>query len=345
MSYFVVVPGALVPAALAPAVAAQLRASALAARLQRGRSATLRPADGAGAPHLAWLWSRFGGSGTPVTAPYAWRALAPATELPGARALWHADPVHFAFARDHLLVTALSDAPPTREESETLLAEAAAAAVECGAALHALDASHWFMSFDPPWSLAAVPLAGALGRSVQDLLPTGDDAPRWRRLLNEIQMRWHALPLNERREAEGRPTINGLWLHGGGTWQPLASRPFAALATADPVLRGWALASGVAPAALAGEDEMPAPAGDVLALCPQLAAAYGAWDWETWRVEFERLSDALEARCERAFVRGFDRVTLVLAGRETLCIVELGASDRLRFWRRGPLAELLAEQE
>lgn len=344
MPYFVVVPGALVPAALAPAVTAQLDTAALAARLQRGRSATVRPAASDGAPHLPWLWSRFGGTGTPVTAPYAWRALAPATDLPAAQALWHADPVHFAFARDHLLVTALSDAPLTHDETETLAAQAAAAAAECGAALHVLN-GHWFLSFDPPWSLSAVPLAGALGRSALNLLPTGADASRWRRLLNEIQMRWHALPLNERREAEGQPTVNGLWLHGGGTWRPLGARPFAALATADPVLRGWALASGVAPAALAGEDEVPAPTGDVLALCPQLAAAHAAEDWEAWRVEFERLSAALDARCERAFARGFDRVTLVLAGRETLRIIELRASDRLRIWRRAPLAELLAEHE
>lgn len=345
MRYFVVVPGALVPASLAPALTAPLPASAFMARLQRGRSVVLRMDDGRVAPHLAWLWSRFGGTGTPVTAPYAWRALAPARNLPEESALWHADLVHFALARDHLLVTALHDAPPTPEEVETLAAEAAAAAASHGAALHVADGAHWFMSFDPPWSLQTVPLAAALGSSAFDSMPTGTDAPRWRRLLTEIQMRWHALPLNEWREAAGRPTINGLWLHGGGVWRPLPARPFAAVARGDPVLRGWALASGLAPEALAREDEPPAPTGDALALYEHLVAAFTTEDWERWRRDFERLADALAAQCERAFARGFECVTLALAGRAMLRLVEMRAADRLRLWRRAPLAELLAEEE
>jgi len=75
------------------------------------------PVDG-GAPHLSWLWRQFGGAGAPVTAPYALRALDADADC-GAQC-WHIDPVHFAFARDHLLVAPLEDARPAPEEEDVL---------------------------------------------------------------------------------------------------------------------------------------------------------------------------------------------------------------------------------
>lgn len=346
MRYVVVVPGALLPAAIAPAVSARLEHGPFARRLARGRSQVVTPSASDGAPHLAWLWSRFGGRGTPVTAPYAWRALDRhrAAALSATAALWHADPVHFALARDHVLVTALTDAPPDRDETEALASQAAAAAAECGAALHVCDEGDWFIAFDPPWSIEAVPLTGALGRSAYELMPSGADAARWRKLLTEIQMRWHTLPLNAKREAEGRPTINGLWLHGGGAWQPLRERPFVAVVADDPVMQGWAMASGATVVDAAGADDV-APVGDVLAYFPALAAAHAAQDWDGWVLGFERLGAVLEARVKRAFARGFERVELALAGRHRLRLIELRASDRLRFWHATPLADCLAEPE
>lgn len=346
MRYVVVVPGALLPAAIAPVVAGRLQRFPFARRLARGRSHVVAPSASDGAPDLAWLWSRFGGRGTPVTAPYAWRALDRdrASELSATTALWHADPVHFALARDHVLVTALTDAPPDRDETEALASQAAAAAAECGAALHVRDAAHWFIAFDPPWSIEAAPLTGALGRSAYELMPSGADAARWRKLLTEIQMRWHTLPLNAKREAEGRPTINGLWLHGGGAWQPLPGRPFAAVVADDPVLQGWAMASGATVIDAAGAERMTA-SGDVLAYLPALAAAHAAQAWDGWVASFERLAAVLEAHSERAFARGFERVEIALAGRQGLRLIELRASDRLRFWHATPLADCLAEPE
>ncbi|MFO8025628.1 MAG: hypothetical protein R6U90_10795, partial [Thiohalophilus sp.] len=38
----------------------------------------------------------------------------------------------------------------------------------------------------------------------------------WRRLMNEVQMLLHDHPVNQQRAAEGRLTVNSLWLWGGG---------------------------------------------------------------------------------------------------------------------------------
>nr|MCU0950334.1 hypothetical protein [Burkholderiaceae bacterium] len=109
MRWSVVVPGALIPAPIAADVIgaalrdAPLRLAAPLARAQVDAAIDVAPAC-VGAAHLDWLWRRFAGEtraqAAPVTAPYAWRALDAATPPPAA--LWQADPVHFAFARDHV---------------------------------------------------------------------------------------------------------------------------------------------------------------------------------------------------------------------------------------------------
>jgi hypothetical protein len=348
MSYFVVVPGALIPESIAPQLPARAKLPRLASRLERARTEAFHPMTTQGAPHLDWLWSRFGGEGTPVSAPYAWRALnrASAIDVAPELPLWHADPVHFALARDRMLVTALdADAAPTADESGALAAVAAPIAAQFDATLRVIDARHWFLSFDPAWSIRTVPYDAALGRSAQDLLPQGDAAARWRKLLTEIQIAWHQQPLNERREAAGARTINGIWLHGGGNWQPLPRRPYEAIAAADPIVQGWGLASGLAPSGLLAPEAKPGKPDPFLAYEPQLLHHRCREDWETWLAALARCDELIDAHATHAFARGFRDVTLVLAGRHGVRTIVLQSSDRFRFWRRNALAALLAEPE
>ncbi|MFO0009699.1 MAG: hypothetical protein ACK540_09815, partial [Betaproteobacteria bacterium] len=217
MRCFVVVPGALVPAPLAADLVGEARRQRRLPQLERlvarasVKAYAALPPVAARVPQLYWTWAQFGGNGGPVAAPYV-AALLAQRAVPAA--LWHCDPVHIALARDHLLVTALDEAPPTPAEEEALFAEAAAAALELGAQMHRWQ-GRWFIAFDPPWQLEAVPLAAVLDHSMQEAMPGGADAARWRKLFTEIQIRWHRHPVNEAREAAGRPAVNGLWLHGG----------------------------------------------------------------------------------------------------------------------------------
>ena len=80
MKWTVVVPGALLTEH-APHTGSGLRSGlellpdvrARLARAERQPDLTLPPsADGAAA---AWLWQRFGGTGAPKLAPYAWHAI------------------------------------------------------------------------------------------------------------------------------------------------------------------------------------------------------------------------------------------------------------------------------
>lgn len=349
MRWFVVVPGALVPASLAVDVLAGTAAPRLAQRLARAaRGEETSGDETTRLPHLEWLWRAFEGpTRTPVTAPYAWRALNAdgATNTRPDSQLWFCEPVHFAFARDHLLVAPLAEAPPDAVEAQALAAAADEAAREAGAALRLIDHGHWFLQVDVPWQLDTVPLAAAFGRSADDVLPTGADAARWRRLLNEIQMRWHIHPVNAAREARGAPTVNALWLHGGGVWNPLPRAPFATLVSDDPVLRGWALAAGLPPSALLPAGATPNAKGDVLSVWDSLQSSAAVEDWGAWLALLPKFERMLESVCERAFGAGFESVELLLAGDRATRRFTLGAHDRWRFWRRAKLSALLGEAD
>jgi len=344
MRWTVVVPGGLLPSPIAADVLAGAATPWLARVLARAQSEAPEDLEAGGAPHLSWLWRRFGGAGAAVTAPYALRALDAGADL-GAQC-WHIDPVHFSFARDHLLVAPLEPRPTPDEEA--VLAGHLQAALQQVAAdamptLHR-HRHHWLLSLARPWSLQVTPLEGALGQSAHEHWPEGADAAAWRRLLTEVQMRWHQERLNEAREARGEPPVNALWLHGGGSWAPLPVRPFAAVADADPVLRGWALASGIPRQALDGFDATRAR-GDAVSIRRELLlpAQFEAWgQWLDRLGHLEAILRELHAAC---FAAGYDELALVLCGRRRVRVARLRRADSWRIWRRAPLAPLFAEAE
>jgi hypothetical protein len=372
MRWSVVVPGALIPAPIAADVIgaalrdAPLRLAAPLARAQVDAAIDVAPAC-VGAAHLDWLWRRFAGEtraqAAPVTAPYAWRALDAATPPPAA--LWQADPVHFAFARDHVLVTPLptlgADGADEADEADALAQEAQQSLDAVDARLHR-HGRHWFIAFDRPWSLTTTPLAAALGESAQSHLPEGDDAGRWRRLLTDVQIAWHHHPVNAAREARGAPAVNGLWLHGGGAApDALPATSLTRVVADDPAVRGWAVAAGVAAERVVADESLAADRlgvggdhgsdrssdhGDALTVWPHLFVAAKAEAWGEWLPLLARFDRWLEALIEAAHAQGAD-VELVLCGRLQTRRVLIGRGDRWRAWRgwrARPLHEHFAER-
>lgn len=337
-------PGALLPSPVAADVLAGAAAPWLTQVLTRALAEPAECFEPGGAPHLTWLWRRFGGTGDPVTAPYALHALDENADLDAQ--CWSVDPVHFAFARDHLVLMPL-DEPPAPPESAALAKHLHTALEEL--LLDARPTLHrhgerWLLTLARPWSLQATPLDGALGQPAHEHWPTGRDAALWRRLLNEIQMRWHAEASNEDRESRGIKPINALWLHGGGSWAALPAKPFATVADADAVLRGWALASGVPRTAL--HDGTPAaPRGDTVSIHRDLLVPAQFEAWGQWLDCLARLDTSLRNLQQTAFATGCEEMALVLCGRQQARVVRLRRGDSWKLWRRVPLASLLAEAE
>jgi hypothetical protein len=127
-----------------------------------------------------------------------------------------ADPVHLRVMRDCIVLTdnkALNLSPQEASALATTIGQ------HFGKAFNPLPLHprRWYVPFSFPPCLTTTPLSVATGRVIDPFLPQGDNALRFRTLLNELQMLLFTHPVNQAREALGDLTVNSLWLWGGGT--------------------------------------------------------------------------------------------------------------------------------
>ena len=186
------------------------------------------------------------------------------------------------------------------------------------------------------------PLAEGIGRAAS-LLPLGTTHAAWRLAISEAQMLLHAHPVNQAREAAGKPVVNSLWPWGGGrlpTFDMKAST-HDALWGNDPVAHGIARVlriDGVAlparfartgarsPLAVHDAMEIPARTGDAL-----------IWRDELVRFEADWLAPALGAL--RA--GQLDALRLLAPGEFASGELHVRRHDLWKFWRKPrPLPEL-----
>lgn len=338
MTHVLLIPGALLFEQDWARIEPERVAGRFAQRLARARRSTerfqARWCDGAA--HLEWLAREFRVPGDPpAAAPFAWQADqgAQAPDELAARTVWLCEPVHLSLQPERSVLT-LIDAPPLgAAEVDQLFEEAVEGARGHGAELRRAGA-HWYLFPEHSWNIRTTALQAAIGASVEARLPEGPDALAWRRLLNEVQMRWHAHPVNRRRDELGQQTANALWLHGGGRWQPLEASRFARVESDDPVILGWLQA--------ARNGARGAGANDTLTVCPELFEPYWRRDWSAWSQGWARLESRLDS-LQPPGASG--RVELVACGRHTATTFALDAGWSWRPWRRGSVRDGLLETQ
>lgn len=157
-----------------------------------------------------------------------------------------ADPVTLVAGIDDVLVAARVD-DLSGADATSLAARLSAHFDEDGLAFVAVHPERWYVRLATPGRLGALPTGAAVGKTLRGLRVEGDDARRFARHANEIQMLMHAAPENEAREARGLAPCNGLWLWNtaAATAAP-APREVVALAAAGAagdLARGLALAT------------------------------------------------------------------------------------------------------
>jgi hypothetical protein len=76
----------------------------------------------------------------------------------------------------------------------------------------------------------------ALGDDLANHLPAGQDASRWRALLNEAQIVLTQHPLNAQRVRRGLPPVNSLWFWGAGTLPSEVRSKFDSVVSDDAVV-------------------------------------------------------------------------------------------------------------
>ncbi len=129
---------------------------------------------------------------------------------------FRADPVHLAPDRDRLVMLPLSVMQVQEEEASALVEVFNNLYQREGYMLEAPDPARWYMQVPEPLRCVTHPPTEVSGGPVLEYMPRGEHGRNLRRLMNEMQMLFHGQPVNLARESAGLPSINSLWLWGGG---------------------------------------------------------------------------------------------------------------------------------
>jgi hypothetical protein len=250
-----------------------------------------------------------------------------------------ADPVHLKIHGDQLILADASRLAVTPEESRECVAALNSHFASDGISFVAPHPERWYVRTPKEPRLRTTPTSEASGRSVETLLPQGDDGARWRKIINEAQMLLHQQPCNQSREQRGLPAINSIWIWGPGRDRGLGAS-YDAVWADHPVATGLAAASGstARPLPASGASLLESRhVGMHLVILKQPATAYG--DLSEWRDAVEGVERAWTAALVAGLWEGaLESLTLHGLGPDYSYISVLTRRDRLRVWRiRRPL--------
>lgn len=278
-----------------------------------------------------WLCRAHGLTDCP-SAPYA--LLAEGLD-PGSSFWLHADPVHLQLNLDKLRVLDARTFRLEAEESAALLAELNSLVEPYGMAAIATRPYRWYLRLAEDPALATPPLSLLAGQDINPRQRLGNNQAFWQKLLNEIQVAFHHLPVNTSRAEAGTLTVSGIWPWGAGQLQTPAQCPYDAIHADLLLARGLALASGVPlhdrPAgATALADARPS-----LVVLENLAAPARYADSQGWLEAMAQLERNWFAPLAESLRRGRIASLRIVAPRAAGgCLVSLKASDRWKIWRR-----------
>jgi hypothetical protein len=331
-----VLPFALPLPEFAPDLIRAMNTPALALLLSRTSSATrARAAEHTHAlPHETWL-ARALGLGAAGRVDVAVAAMRGFGLEPDGGNWYIVSPGHIQIARTHLTMADTRQVPLADEDSRALFATAAELCESIGHALRYGDAQTWFLRADDWTGFETATPDTVVNMDLTDFMPKGQPALAYRRLQNEVQMAWHAHPVNAARETQRLPIVNAFWMWGAGRTAPAATQPLASLA-----VPGWLGALG--------DQRLDTFKGlaDLLStdrtlVVGPLAEAAQAADWGVWLQVMGQLEETLFAPLLAAVKAGrVSKLTLVLSSREGLLETTTGALAQRKFWRSPTLDAL-----
>lgn len=314
MSLDLLVPG-LFPPPGAPEAVRALRLPALESALASARAAS-EPATGPD----EWLASRFGLRGS---IPHAAISLA-GEGLPREGSWLHADPVHLAIGQDAVALHDASHLAITREEANALVGALQAHFEPDKLVFLSPAPDRWYVRVPEGEVPATTPLDEALGRNIFGLLPRGEGAINWPAALTEAQMLFTSHPVNEVREAQRQPVVNGVWFWGEGHAPATVDRPYHGVVGGDLFSRGLARLSGAAEA-LDGER--------LLVIVDAADIALRAGDAEGWSAALREMDQEWFARVP-ALRDAHGEVRLVSPGHAGTRVFTFHAPSRWRWFSR-----------
>lgn len=245
-----------------------------------------------------------------------------------------ADPVHLHFAREHMLLADAGDLGLDMTEARALVETLNAHFIGTESGFVGFEASttlRWYLSLTSPPLARFTPLDDAIGRRMDNFLPQGDDGQRWCQIINECQILLHNHPVNQARQADGRPTINSLWFWGPGRVPRPVRAPAPLIHATDPLTRGLARAAG----ARLEDSGHQLPKEDALVVDTGLLRPSLYLDIDTWRTALQALETRwFQPALEALRTRRISSLSLCAPGDRATLSVQLRSIDLLKLWRR-----------
>jgi len=242
------------------------------------------------------------------------------------RYLLQADPIHLYPDMDRLLVFDTTNMELSQADADAFVSAFNHHFAEDGYQLEASHPKRWYLIIDPDKpdpQLTTSGLDQVIGRNMQHFVPQGEDAQAWIQLLNEIQMLFYGLAVNDVRADKGLPSINGIWLSGGGRL-PIATRSrlqFSQCYGDCILLKGLAELSAVA-----SEQAVPVEVQEnSLLVIKDLHRSLLDADVSAWLGQLE----VFERRLERLTKLGADLVLYPCNGQS----YQYRPVHKLQFWR------------
>lgn len=255
-----------------------------------------------------------------------------------------ADPVHLRFHHERIVLADAGAFDLDLAEARELAAALNAEFADTGL-IHVASARRWYLRLNTPTGHAAVPLSAIAGRRMESELSDKNAVlTRW---LNEVQMFLHGQPVNQRREATGKPVINSLWLWGGGRLQRPDPGHFTAVWSDNPLAIGLARAGGTPvhplPKNLAQLLRLASRETNQLVVLDGLLPKVLYEDSEGWRNTLLALDAEWFAPLRAALGRQIESAHIVAPTIYGELHWSLTGRDRWKFWRKSqPLAALAA---
>ena len=254
--------------------------------------------------------------------------------LPSTGRWLRADPIHQQVIRHATLLHGDWALGLTRDEADRAIAALNQFFKADGLAFQAPHPGRWYVAIGDREPPRTTPLAQLAGANPFGHLPEGDERAFWRRVFGEAQMLLNQLPLNVEREAQGRATLNGVWLWGGGELPASLPTPFTRIYANTPLARGLAALSGTVPETVSdkGITQIGAGPGATLVVIDAVEQPALAGDIDRWA----RAAEAVDRSWLNglpAAIRRHERVDVVLPAATGTVVHSLSRRALWRFWR------------
>jgi len=246
-----------------------------------------------------------------------------------------ADPVHLRFHHERIILADAGAFDLEIDEAQAIATSLNTEFADIGQ-FHVATSRRWYLKLNSTVDHHAEPISKIAGRRIDgELTDKNGPLTRW---LNEVQMYLHGHPVNERRQATGKPAVNSLWLWGGGAMPGLEKPVYSTIRSSNPLATGLALASGTGvqpcPGNLAELLAQSNKTGNELVVLDSLLPPVLYEDGPGWRAASLALENDWFAPLRAALGRRVEALSIVAPTIYGQLTWTLSGQDRWKFWRQ-----------